>query len=213
MSHESDRGAEPPAPERPAAPVVAFHPVDLARWPDLVRFFERHGNPRYCWRLRWRVPSGEFSALTRAGRKAALERRVRAGEPIGILAYRNGEPVGWCSIAPRATYAALERSRVLKRVDDQPVWSVVCFFLDRAVRGQGFARELLQAAVAFARSRGATIVEGYPVEEGSSSYRWMGSPTTFSRVGFRVVARSGGRRIVRCRVDPPVAGGAETPGG
>jgi GNAT superfamily N-acetyltransferase len=189
---------------------VTFHPVDLARWPDLVRFFERHGNPGYCWCLRWRVSSGEFNALTRAGRKAALARRVRAGEPIGILGYRNGEPVGWCSIAPRETYAALERSRVLKRVDDQPVWSVACFFLDRTVRGQGFALRLLQAAVAFARAQGATIVEGYPVEEGSSSYRWMGSPATFHRAGFRDVARAGGRRIVRYLADPSVDGEAET---
>ncbi|MGH2461057.1 MAG: GNAT family N-acetyltransferase [Chloroflexota bacterium] len=185
-----------------AASVASFHPVDRDRWPDLVRLFEHHGNPGYCWCMRWRVPSGEFNSLKKEGRQAALSSRVTAGEPIGILGYVEGEPVGWCSIAPRTSYAALERSRVLKRLDDQPVWAVVCFFLDRRVRGRGFARDLLQAAVAFARAQGATIVEGYPAEPGATSYRWMGSLATFQAAGFHEVSPVGsGRRIMRYVVD------------
>lgn len=197
-----------------AASVASFHPVDPSRWPDLVSLFEHHGNPGYCWCMRWRAPSNEFNSLKADGRRAALQRRVRDGVPIGILGYRNGEPVGWCSIAPRETYTALERSRVLKRVDDQPVWSVVCFFLDRQVRGQGFALQLLQAAVAFARSRGAGVVEGYPVEGSSSSYRWMGSRSTFHRAGFREVEQPGnGRSIMRWVFNQHPLGVNDTPGG
>lgn len=200
--------------EAQETPVAGFHPVDQQRWPDLVRLFEHHGNPGYCWCMRWRAPSNEFDNLKRGGRQEALQRRVCDGVPIGILGYVNGEPVGWCSIAPRETYTALERSRVLKRVDDQPVWSVVCFFLDRKVRGQGFTLRLLQAAVEFARSQGATVVEGYPVEGSSSSYRWMGSPASFRRAGFHQVGQPGdGRSIMRRVLGQYPPGVSFTPGG
>jgi len=154
--------------------------------------------------MRWRATSGEFDRLKTEGRKAALSERVQGGTSIGILGYVAGEPVGWCSIAPRESYLALERSRVLKRIDDRPVWSVVCFFLDRRVRGQRFATCLLRAAVYFARGQGATIVEGYPVGPEATSYRWMGSVAMFEAVGFRDVGpASSGRRVMRFDVDQP----------
>lgn len=205
---------EPTAVETAAAPEATFHPVDQDRWPDLVRLFEGHGNPGYCWCMRWRAPSATFNNLKREGRKEALHDLVRAGVPIGVLGYVNGEPVGWCSIAPRETYAALERSRVLQRIDDEPVWSVVCFFLHRKVRGQGFAVRLLRAAVDLARAQGATVVEGYPVEPTSTSYTWMGSPAMFAAAGFRDVgASSAGRRVVRYEVDRAAQDGENVPAG
>jgi GNAT superfamily N-acetyltransferase len=179
-------------------PEMEFHPVDRDRWPDLVRLFEHHGNPGYCWCMRWRAPSRAFNDLKTAGRKEALHRLVQAGTPVGVLGYINGEPAGWCSIAPRETYTALARSRVLRvlqRSDGQPVWAVVCFFLDRSVRGRGFMLKLLQAAVEFARSQGAAAVEGYPMEHPTGSYRWMGSPALFRRAGFFEAGRPGGGRL------------------
>jgi GNAT superfamily N-acetyltransferase len=174
-----------------------FHPLTSERWPDLVKLFEHHGNPGYCWCMTWRVTSNEYKALDAAGRKRALHSRVEAHSPIGVLAYRAGEPVGWCSIAPRETYARLEKSTVLKRIDDQPVWSVVCFFVSRSLRGQGLALKLVQAAVRYAAEQGAKIIEGYPVEPGQS-YQFMGSPSIFKAAGFREVARAANNRpIVR----------------
>lgn len=118
---------------------------------------------------------------------------------MGVLGYLNGEPVGWCSVAPRETYAALERYRALPRVDDsEGVWSVVCFFLDRRARGRGATSGLLGAAVEYARSLGATIIEGYPVEPGPRLYTYMGPPSAFEEAGFADVDNpSGDRRIVR----------------
>lgn len=175
----------------------AFHPITAARWVDLAAFFEQHSNPNYCWCMRWRLKSTEFGQLRAAERRSRLESLVQEKTPIGVLAYHAGAPVGWCSVAPRETYTALERSRTLKRIDDQPVWSVVCFFVDRNFRGQGLATKLLRAAVDYALSQGATIVEGYPVEP-RQSYRFMGAPGIFEEVGFReaAIARNG-RRIVR----------------
>ena len=141
---------------------------------------------------------GAFSALSTTGRKEALHRLVQARTPIRVLGYINGEPVGWCSIAPRETYAALERSRIVKRTDDQPVWAVVCFFLDRSVRGQDFTLKLLQAAIQFARAQGARTVEGYPMEHPARCYRWRGSPALFRRAGFREAGQPSGGRLRTC---------------
>jgi GNAT superfamily N-acetyltransferase len=175
---------------------MAVHPVDQDRWPALERLFASHGNPAYCWCARWRVPSAAFLPLKAGGRKAILCESVRAGVPIGVLGYVQDEPVGWCSIAPRETYAALERSRTLKRVDDVPVWSIACFFLAPAIRGQGYAIELLQAALSYARSCGAPAVEAYPVAPSATTYRWMGTTLLFARAGFAAVGQAGGGRCV-----------------
>ena len=126
----------------------------------------------------------------------ALNRLVETGTPVGLLAYAEDEPVGWLSISPRETYAALERYRALPRIDDAPVWSVVCFFIDRQFRRQGATLGLLRAAVEYARSNGAKIVEGYPVEPGARLYTYMGSPTTFRAAGFRDVTPPGQARMV-----------------
>jgi GNAT superfamily N-acetyltransferase len=112
----------------------------------------------------WRLKRSEFERQKSQGNKKALKKIVASGQVPGILAYAEGEPIGWCSLAPREDYAALERSRVLKRVDDEPVWSVVCFFIARPFRRQGVMAQLLATAVEYAREHGAKIVEGYPVE-------------------------------------------------
>ena len=147
--------------------------------------------------MTWRTTSAEYKRLDSAGRRRGLQSLVKVGVPTGILGYLNGKPVGWCSVAPRETYTRLERSTTLKRIDDLPVWSVVCFFVDRQVRGQGLSLKLLQAAVAHALSQGAKIIEGYPVDP-NQSYRFMGSPSIFKKAGFREAALAeNGRRIVR----------------
>ena len=190
---------------RSAASDLEFHPLTPDRWPDLVQLFEHHGNPGYCWCMTWRATSADYQRLAAAGRKRALHALVKAQVPCGVLAYHQSEPAGWCSIAPRETYARLEKSTTLKRVDDQSVWSVVCFFVRRDRRGRGLALHLLQAAVEYAAEQGAQIVEGYPVEAGQS-YQFMGSPAIFKAAGFREVARAANdrpivRRIIR-KVSP-----------
>jgi len=182
--------------EKQAVSKLQFHPVTRERLADLARFSEQQGKFRYCSCMRWRMRSTEFQRSTREGRVAALEGLVRQGAPVGILAYSDGDPVGWCSIAPRQTYRALERYRALPRLDDAQVWSVVCFFVERHVRRQGITLGLLRAAVDYARSHGAKVIEGYPVEPGPRLYTYMGSPSTFRRAGFRDVTPAGQARQV-----------------
>jgi GNAT superfamily N-acetyltransferase len=143
-----------------------YRPVSPERLPDLERFSLAHGKFRYCSCMRWRLASADYKRSTKEVRIAALNTLVQQETPVGVLPYRDGEPVGWVSAAPRETYAALERFKALPRVDDLPVWSVVCFFVDRHERGQGLTLGLLRAALNYAISQGAEIVESYPVEPG-----------------------------------------------
>ncbi len=177
-------------------PRIQFHPVTAARLHDLERFEQCHGKFRYCSCMRWRMTSSVYRRSSKAERVEALAALVRAGTPVGILAYCEGMPIGWCSIAPRESYAALERYRALPRVDDAAVWSVVCLFVDRHYRRQGLTGQLLSAAVDYARAQDAPAVEGYPVEPDAASYTFMGTPETYRRAGFVDVTPAGQNRIV-----------------
>ena len=178
------------------APRLDYQPVTSRRLPDLERFSAGHGKFRYCSCMRWRMASAEYARSGKENRAAALADLVCRDTPVGVLAYLDGEPVGWCSIAPRESYAGLERYQALARLDQAPVWSVVCFFVDRRVRRQGVTLGLLRAAVSYAVSQGARIVEGYPVQPGSGLYTYMGSPATFAKAGFRDVTPDGHARQV-----------------
>jgi GNAT superfamily N-acetyltransferase len=173
---------------------LSLHPVTCERLSDLACFSERHGKFRYCSCMRWRMRSADFGSSTKASRAAALERLVLDGQQTGVLAYLDGEPVGWCSVAPRESYHGLERYRALARIDDRPVWAVACFFVDRRFRRRGLTVALLKAAVDYAHSEGAKIVEGYPVTPGARLYTYMGSPSTFRSAGFHDVTPPGATR-------------------
>ena len=178
---------------------LQFRPVTPERLSDLKRFSDEYGKFGYCSCMRWRMTSAEHRRSSKAERADALVARVIDGEPVGILAYAGDQPIGWCSVAPRQCYAALERYRALPRIDDEPVWSVACFFVSSRYRRQEMTLALLKAAVDYAASEGALIVEGYPVEPDASSYTYMGSPNTFRRAGFEEVTPPGQARIVMRR--------------
>lgn len=185
---------------RPPAPALTFHPVDAARWPDVERLFESRGGPKWCWCMAWRATPQEVR-LDSTGRKAALHARVRAGVPIGILGYRDGEPVAWCSIAPRESYRPLGGPQDEAPKNEEQVWSMACMFVLRPLRGRGLADRLITAAVEHAQAQGATVVEAYPVDPDSPSYRFMGFVQTFARAGFTEIGRAGSRRhVMRLRL-------------
>jgi GNAT superfamily N-acetyltransferase len=153
----------------------------------------------------WLLRRSDFQRKQGAANKRAMKKRVESGEVPGILAYLKHRPVGWCSLAPRERYPVLERSRILQRVDDMPVWSVVCFFHARDVRRLGLGRKLLRAALDYARKKGAKLVEGYPVEPRKGkmpdAFAWTGFASTFRKEGFEEVARrSATRPILRYRI-------------
>ena len=187
-----------------AASRLNFHvlPVTPDRWPDLETLFGEQGAYGGCWCMWWRLKQSEFSRQTGQGNKQALKAIVDSGEVPGLLAYVGSQPIAWCSVGRRESFGRLERSRTLKRVDDEPVWSIVCFFIARPFRGQGVMAKLLRAAVEYARQHGARIVEAYPVEpeKSLSGYAgYTGVASTFLKAGFAEAARrkSGRQPIMR----------------
>ena len=131
-----------------------------------------------------------------------IKRIVLDGQRPGVVAFLDREPIGWCAVAPRRVYSYLDRSRVLKPVDDQDVWSISCLFVLKPYRRQGVSAGLLKAAARLAGKRGAKIVEGYPVvptmERTPDPFVWTGVPSAFRKAGFKEVARrSKSRPIMR----------------
>jgi len=148
----------------------------------------------------WRRKRSEYNANKGAGNRSAFRKIVQSGAPTGILAYRSGEPIAWCAVAPRADYPVLANSRILKPVDDTPVWSVTCLFVHRDHRRGGVTVPLLRAAVDLAGRKGGRVVEGYPIEprEGKipAAFAWTGLASAFRKAGFREVARRSATRPI-----------------
>jgi GNAT superfamily N-acetyltransferase len=150
----------------------------------------------------WRLPRAQFERQKGAGNRRAFKRLVASRKVPGLLAFVGREPVGWVALAPREAFPVLDRSHVLARVDEKPVWSVPCFFIAKEFRGKGLSVKLLRAATAFARKRGARILEGYPVvaKKGRMPdvFAWTGLPGTFENAGFvEILRRSPVRPIFR----------------
>lgn len=152
------------SPNLPAQSAFRFLPLTPERWADLDILFGEHGAYGGCWCMWWRLTSQQFQKQAGRANKLALKKIVDSGEVPGILAYVGQQPAGWCSLGPREQFGRLERSPVLKRVDGQPVWSLVCYYVDKLYRRQRLMEKLTMAAIDYAESKGARILEAYPVE-------------------------------------------------
>jgi len=183
---------------KPAKFVV--RPVTRQRWRDLEKLFGERGACAGCWCMYWRVQHATWEKQKGAGNKRGMKNLVARGAEPGLLAYAGREPVGWISLGPREQFVRLANSRVLVPVDKRPVWSVVCFFIARQHRKSGVSAKLLEAAVDFARKRGAKVVEGYPVDPRKGNFppafAWTGFPGTFVKKGFKEVERRSPTRPV-----------------
>jgi GNAT superfamily N-acetyltransferase len=186
---------------------LTFKPVTPEVWPDFELLFEEPGIQDGCWCMYWRIRRADCQRQYGAGNKQAFKAIVESGQVPGILAYLNEKPIGWCAIAPRAATPVLDRSHTLKPVDDEPVWSITCFFVSKPYRRQGLTERLIQAAIAYAGERGAQMVEAYPllneITQRLPYERYMGIQSTFERVGFKEVVRRTDRRpIMRYVIHP-----------
>ncbi|MHB1357227.1 MAG: GNAT family N-acetyltransferase [Anaerolineae bacterium] len=176
-------------------------PLTTERWPDLEQLFGLKGACGGCWCMWWRLPRKVFYVNLGEGNRCALRELSQAEPSPGLVGYMGDEPVAWCALGPREVYPVLERSRVLKRMDDQPVWSVVCFFVAKRWRHHGLTVRLLNAACEYAARHHALIVEGYPVEPTAGkipadAFVYTGLASAFIRAGFVEVARRSPTRPV-----------------
>ena len=176
------------------------HRLTPERWDDLEVLFGKQGACYGCWCMYWRVIGKDFQHRTAQQNKADFQQIVQSGRVPGLLAYADDKPVGWCCVAPREEFPRFHpRAQVFKPIDDQPVWSVVCFYIHAQHRGQGVATALLQHAIPFAAERGAPMLEAYPRlgnKHTNAANVYTGTLSMFLNVGFEEVARPNDTRAV-----------------
>jgi GNAT superfamily N-acetyltransferase len=178
-------------------------------WSDLERLFGRPGGSivRGCWCMYYRV-TGSVSVSQAAGEtnKGKLRELVDRDVAPGLIGYLDGEPVGWISLGPREDYLKLQRSPIMKPVDDTEVWSIVCTYVDKAHRGMRLQHRLLGAAIDFARDHGVRTLEAYPVDKPGRShddFMFFGSRSLYERAGFTEIVRRSPTRVVMRRTLRP----------
>ena len=172
---------------------LSFHPLTQKLWRDFELLFGKNGACGGCWCMYWKLRGKEFSDntgnTTRQMQKAVVDSKIVPG----LLAYSDGYPVGWIAVEPRSAYPKLAHSRTLKPVDDQEVWSITCFFVEKKNRRKGITVELLKAAVDYVKTQGGIIVEGYPVDatqNQADAFVYTGTASAFKQAGFKEVARN-----------------------
>jgi GNAT superfamily N-acetyltransferase len=183
---------------------LTFRPLTKNEWPALEALFGKSGACAGCWCMYWRLAKGEWKGPQRersTRNKVKFHRLVDKGPAPGLLAFDGDTAVGWVAIQPRTAFPALDRSRFLKAVDDESVWSMPCFYIKSDHRGRGVMRALVEAALDYAAEAGARLVEAYPVDTEqrlSAANAYTGVASSFRRAGFKTVARRAAHRpIVR----------------
>jgi GNAT superfamily N-acetyltransferase len=187
----------------PRARAYDFEPLTADNWSIFADLFGPKGACAGCWCMWWRVPKKTFEEQRGNENRKALQSLVRHGHSPGVIAVHGDRAVGWCAIAPRSEYLRLANARVLKPLDDAPVWSITCLFVDKEHRRQGLSIALIEAAVRWAATQGATIIESYPLDPRGGSmadtFAFHGLPSAYEKAGFAVAAKPSDARLIMRR--------------
>ena len=179
---------------------ILLKPLTMETWDDFEKLFGTHGAYGGCWCMWWRITRKQLTKNGNIGNRMAMQEIVKSAKVPGLVAYLEGEVCGWVSVAPREDFASLNRSPVLRQVDEKPVWSIVCLFVGKAFRGQNFSLQLVKGAVDYAKSNGAEIVEAYPTITASKKLEpvsiYMGLKTIFQKVGFVQVKKASKSKLI-----------------
>ncbi len=191
---------------------LEIHPLTPERWADFEKLFGPRGACAGCWCLFWRQTRREYDAGRGESNRVAMKELVDGESVPGLIGYVADEPVAWVAVAPREEYVRLGTSRILKPIDEKPVWSVTCFFVRKDQRRRGHTVQLLRAACEFVRAAGGKVVEGYPVEpksgESADTFAFTGLAKAFRAAGFQECARrSETRPIMRFEIGRRRVGG------
>jgi len=171
---------------------LSFHPLTQKLWRDFEMLFGSHGACGGCWCMYWKLRGKDFSENTGDTARQMQKSIVDSKTVPGLLAYSEGYPVGWVAVEPRSAYPKLAHSRTLKAVDDQEVWSITCFFVEKKQRRKGITVELLKAAAEHVKKQGGQIIEGYPIDaktDQAAPFIYTGTASAFTQAGFQEVAR------------------------
>jgi GNAT superfamily N-acetyltransferase len=183
---------------------LSIRPLTPDLWPAIEDLFGKNGACNGCWCMYWRIGTAYYKR-PRVENREAFQQVVKQGPPPGLLAFDGDLAVGWCQLTPRDALPWLDRTRVLRRVDDIPVWSISCFYVRRGYRRQGVTATLIDAALKAARRAKAPALEAYPGESDRPKQvpLFTGTTSMFTRAGFKVVARGAPHRpIMRYDLKP-----------
>lgn len=174
--------------------VFSTHPLTPERFEDFADVINPNRRATHCWCLSHRLPAKEIEALGSGDRQQAM-RCLSEREPRpGVVTYDDQTPVGWCHISPRSEIPRLVASKLIRPIDDLPVWSIICLVVRGGHRKRGVSGELIEGAVAYAAAQGAPAVEAYPVDASQlpggrmdTTMAFVGTQQMFDRAGFDVV--------------------------
>jgi GNAT superfamily N-acetyltransferase len=174
---------------------LTFEPLTKRNWGKFVGLFGNKGACGNCWCMYYRLKKSDFQeGKVDEGNKSAMKEIVWKNQPAGLLGLFEGQAIAWCAFAPREDFIKLENSRVHKRIDDKAVWSIPCFFVDKAFRRHGVSVELLKGVIRYAKENAINIIEAYPTipttEKLPDSFAWIGLFKSFERAGFEIVDRT-----------------------
>jgi GNAT superfamily N-acetyltransferase len=186
---------------------LTFEPLTKTNWSKFVQLFGKKGACGNCWCMYYRLNKTDFiEGKIDEGNKDAMQSLVLENKPTGVLGFYEGQPIAWCAFAPREDFIKLKKSRVHKRIDNKPVWSVPCYFIDKNFRRQGVSVEILKGVMKYAKENHISIIEAYPTiptkEPLPDSFAWIGLYKSFERAGFKIVDQtSKNRPMVRYDTD------------
>ena len=185
--------------EIPFLDQLTFEPLTRRNWGKFEELFGSKGACGNCWCMYYRLSKTDFrEGKSEDGNKNAMKELVRENKPAGILGIYDGQAIAWCAFAPREDFIKLEKSRVHKRIDDEMVWSIPCFFIDKNFRRNGVSVALLKGVINYAKGVGIRIIEAYPTiptqEKLPDSFAWIGLYKSFERAGFEIVDRTSRNR-------------------
>ena len=175
-------------------------PVQKEQWDDFVKLFGPRGACGGCWCMYWKLSHTEFENSKGDQNKLNQKDYICSGNIPGLITYFNDEPIGWIAVEPRENFTRLANSRILKPVDDQKVWSIPCFFIDKRYRNKGISTKLIEAAAKYAAGSGARIIEGYPTDpvekKMPAPFVYTGLANVFLKAGFIEVERRSLKRPI-----------------
>jgi GNAT superfamily N-acetyltransferase len=185
---------------------VDLRPLTADRLADLAELFGTTKTTAGCYCTWFLMPVKQAQAGWGGTNRREFEAFARGADPpAGLLAYRDGEAVGWCAVGPRSRYARMLKAPTLRERDpaeDDSVWLVTCFFVRRDARRSGVTRALLEGAAALARERGAVAIEGFPLAGAgrrSTGEAFVGVEPLFASCDFLPVAHPSASRVIMRR--------------
>lgn len=178
---------------------MTFEPVTKKNWGKFVQLFGEKGACGNCWCMYFRLKKSEFdNGKHDDGNKEAMKELVWDGMPVGLIGLYDGEPIAWCAFAPRTDFRKLQNSRVHKPIDDEPVWSIPCFFIAKEYRRRGVSVAMLKGVITYARKNKIKIIEAYPTiptqEKLPDAFAWIGLYKSFEKAGFKIVDKTSKHR-------------------